>query len=214
MRRFESCWGRVNINDILHPEDLLQTLGPWALLIACLIVIAETGLLVGFFLPGDSLLFTVGLMIGSNAINAPLWVACLAIAVSAVIGDQIGYFIGKKGGPKVFNKPDSRFFSHKNVERTEVFFKKYGSKAVIFAHYVPIMRTFVPVAAGVGNMKYSYYLRNNLIGAFSWGILVPIVGFSLGNVAFIREHVIVVTLVLIVLSFIPVIIELVKAKRR
>ncbi len=214
MRRFESCWGRVNINDILHPEDLLQTLGPWALLIACLIVIAETGLLVGFFLPGDSLLFTVGLMIGSNAINAPLWVACLAIAVSAVIGDQIGYFIGKKGGPKVFNKPDSRFFSHKNVERAEVFFKKYGNKAVIFAHYVPIMRTFIPVAAGVGNMKYSYYLRNNIIGAFSWGILIPIVGFTLGNVAFIKEHVIVVTLVLIVLSFIPVIIELVKAKRR
>ncbi len=214
MRRFESCWGRVNINDILHPESILADFGPLALVIACLIVVAETGLLVGFFLPGDSLLFTVGLMIGGGVIDAPIWLACICISLSAVLGDQIGYYIGKTAGPKVFKRPESKLFSQKNVERAENFFKKYGSKAVIFAHYVPIMRTFIPVAAGVGKMKYSYYLRNNLIGAISWGFSVPLLGYFLGNIAFIREHVIIVTLVLIALSFIPVTIEVIKAKRR
>jgi len=177
-------------------------------------VIAETGLLLGFFLPGDSLLFTVGLLIGGGVIQAPIWLACLVIAVAAVIGDQIGYFIGLKAGPAVFKREDSRLFSHKNVERAQAFFAKYGAKAVIFAHFVPIMRTFIPVAAGVGKMPYRYYLRNNIIGAFSWGMSVPLIGYFLGNVAFIREHVIVVTLALVALSFIPVILEILKSRTK
>ncbi len=175
---------------------------------------AETGLLLGFFLPGDSLLFTVGLMIGGGVIDSPIWLACIAIALSAILGDQIGYFIGKSAGPAIFKRPDSKLFSSKNAERAEAFFLKYGSKAVIFAHFVPIMRTFIPVAAGVGKMKYSYYTRNNVIGAFTWGISVPLIGYFLGNIAFIREHVIVVTLVMIGLSFIPVILELIKARSK
>lgn len=204
----------MNINEILHPEALLQSLGSWALVIAALIVIAETGLLLGFFLPGDSLLFTVGLLIGSGTIASPIWVACLVIALAAVIGDQIGYFIGLKAGPAVFNRPDSKLFSHKNVERTQAFFAKYGSKAVIFAHFVPIMRTFIPVAAGVGQMKYPYYLRNNVIGAFTWGLTVPLIGFFLGGNEFIKANVILITLVLVVLSFIPVIIEILKSRAK
>lgn len=198
----------------MNPDTLLQALGPLALLVACLIVIAETGLLFGFFLPGDSLLFTVGLLIGGGAINAPIWLACLLIAISAVLGDQIGYFIGYKVGPAVFKKQDSKLFSHKNVERTQAFFAKYGSKAVIFAHFVPIMRTFIPVAAGVGKMHYRNYLRNNFIGATIWGLLVPLVGYFLGNVSFVKDHVILVTLTLVVLSFIPVIIEVVKSRSK
>ena len=204
----------MNINDILHPEAILESLGPLALVIASLIVIAETGLLLGFFLPGDSLLFTVGLLIGGGVIDAPIWLACLMISVSAVIGDQIGYFIGLKAGPAVFKREDSRLFSHRNVERTQAFFAKYGAKAVIFAHYVPIMRTFIPVAAGVGKMPYRYYLRNNIIGAFSWGLSVPLIGYFLGNVAFIREHVVVVTLALVAISFIPVILEIIKSRSK
>jgi len=204
----------VNINDILHPETILASLGPLALVVACLIVVAETGLLLGFFLPGDSLLFTVGLMIGGGVIQSPIWLACLAIAVSAVIGDQIGYFIGKSAGPAIFKRPDSKLFSSKNAERAEAFFVKFGNKAVIFAHFVPIMRTFVPVAAGVGKMNYPYYLRNNIIGALTWGLSVPLIGYFLGNVKFISDHVIVITLAMIVLSFIPVILELVKAKSK
>lgn len=205
----------MNINDILHLdlEGILRDLGPLAMVIVCLIIIAETGLLVGFFLPGDSLLFTVGLMIGTGLIDIPIWLACILISLSAIAGDQLGYFIGRKAGPTVFKRPNSKFFSQKNAERAQQFFVKHGAKAVIFAHYVPILRTFVPVAAGVGKMQYSYYLRNNLIGAISWGIIVPLIGFFLGQIPFVRENVVLVTLTLVAVSLIPVALELIKARR-
>jgi membrane-associated protein len=206
----------MNINDILHLDlqGILRDLGPLAMVIVCLIIIAETGLLVGFFLPGDSLLFTVGLMIGAGVIDVPIWLACILISISAIAGDQLGYFIGRKAGPAVFKRPNSKFFSQKNAERAQGFFVKHGAKAVIFAHYVPILRTFVPVAAGVGQMKYAYYLRNNIIGALSWGVIVPLIGFFLGQIEFVRENVILVTLSLVALSLIPVILEVIKAKRK
>ena len=205
----------MNINDILHLdlEGILRDLGPLAMVIVCLIIIAETGLLVGFFLPGDSLLFTVGLMIGTGFIDIPIWLACILISLSAIAGDQLGYFIGRKAGPAVFKRPNSKFFSQKNAERAQQFFVKHGAKAVIFAHYVPILRTFVPVAAGVGKMQYSYYLRNNVIGALSWGIIVPLIGFFLGQIQFVRDNVILVTLTLVAVSLIPVALELIKARR-
>lgn len=206
----------MNINDILHfdLEGILRDLGPLAMVIVCLIIIAETGLLVGFFLPGDSLLFTVGLMIGTNLLDVPIWLACILISASAIAGDQLGYFIGRKAGPAVFKRPNSKFFSQKNAERAQQFFVKHGAKAVIFAHYVPILRTFVPVAAGVGKMQYSYYLRNNLIGAISWGIIVPLIGFFLGQIPFVRDNVILVTITLVAISLIPVALEVIKARRK
>jgi membrane-associated protein len=206
----------MNINDILHFDlkGILTDLGPLAMVIVCLIIIAETGLLVGFFLPGDSLLFTVGLMIGTGLIDVPIWLACILISASAIVGDQLGYFIGRKAGPAVFKRPNSRFFSQKNADRAQQFFVKHGAKAVIFAHYVPILRTFVPVAAGVGKMQYSYYLRNNLIGAISWGIIVPLIGFFLGQIPFVRENVVLVTLTLVAISLIPVVLEVIKARRK
>jgi membrane-associated protein len=206
----------MNINDILHfdLQGILRDLGPLAMVIVCLIIIAETGLLVGFFLPGDSLLFTVGLMIGTGYIDVPIWLACILISASAIVGDQLGYFIGRKAGPAVFKRPNSRFFSQKNAERAQQFFVKHGAKAVIFAHYVPILRTFVPVAAGVGKMQYSYYLRNNLIGAISWGIIVPLIGFFLGQIPFVRENVVLVTVTLVAISLIPVVLEVIKARRK
>jgi membrane-associated protein len=206
----------MNINDILHFDlkGILTDLGPLAMVIVCLIIIAETGLLVGFFLPGDSLLFTVGLMIGTGLIDVPIWLACILISASAIAGDQLGYFIGRKAGPAVFKRPNSRFFSQKNADRAQQFFVKHGAKAVIFAHYVPILRTFVPVAAGVGKMQYSYYLRNNLIGAISWGIIVPLIGFFLGQIPFVRENVVLVTVTLVAISLIPVALEVIKARRK
>ena len=206
----------MNINDILHLDlqGILRDLGPLAMVIVCLIIIAETGLLVGFFLPGDSLLFTVGLMIGTDLLDVPIWLACILISASAIVGDQLGYFIGRKAGPAVFKRPNSRFFSQKNADRAQQFFVKHGAKAVIFAHYVPILRTFVPVAAGVGKMQYSYYLRNNLIGAISWGIIVPLIGFFLGQIPFVRDNVILVTVTLVAISLIPVVLEVIKARRK
>ena len=128
----------------LQPENLINSLGAFALLGVCVIVFVETGLLVGFFLPGDSLLFVTGLMVSAGVIDVPIWFACLVISLSAFAGDQTGYWIGRKLGPAVFKKPESRFFSQKNVSRTNAFFERYGAKAIIIAHFVPILRTFVP----------------------------------------------------------------------
>jgi membrane-associated protein len=153
-------------------------------------------------------------MIGTGLIDIPIWLACILISASAIFGDQLGYFIGRKAGPAVFKRPNSRFFSQKNADRAQQFFVKHGAKAVIFAHYVPILRTFVPVAAGVGKMQYSYYLRNNLIGAISWGIIVPLIGFFLGQIPFVRDNVILVTVTLVAISLIPVVLEVIKARRR
>ena len=206
----------MNINDILHfdYESVLSSMGPAAMVLVCLIVIAETGLFVGVILPGgDSLLFAVGVMIGAGVIDFPIWLACILISISAVIGDQLGYFIGRKAGPAIFKRPDSKFFSQDNAVRAQKFFVKYGAKAVIFAHFVPVMRTFIPVAAGVGQMKYSYYLRYNIIGALSWGVIVPLLGYFLGSIAFISENVILVTLVLVAISFVPVVLEVTRARK-
>jgi membrane-associated protein len=206
----------VNINDILHFdfESVLAGMGPAAMILVSLVVMAETGLFIGVIMPGgDSLLFAVGVMIGAGVIDFPIWLACIVIAVSAVIGDQLGYFIGRKAGPAIFKRPDSKFFSQDNAVRAQAFFVKYGAKAVIFAHFVPVMRTFIPVAAGVGQMKYAYYLRYNLIGAASWGLIVPLIGYFLGSIPFVRENVILVTLGLVAISFIPVVLEVIKARK-
>jgi membrane-associated protein len=199
--------------DWLDPHTLIANYGSLAVLITCIIVYVETGLLVGFFLPGDSLLFVVGLFLASPNAPMPLWLACIFISTSAFLGDQTGYWIGRKAGPAVFNKPDSRFFSHKHVEATGRFFEKYGAKAIIIAHFVPIMRTFVPVAAGVGKMPYPKFLRLNVVAVVLWGTGVTSLGYFLGGVPFVRDNVELVTFGFIVISFIPIALELIRAKR-
>ena len=197
----------------LDPEYLITTFGAPALILVCLIVFAETGLLVGFFLPGDSLLFVNGLFLASGFYPVPLWVACLAISTSAFLGDQTGYWIGRKLGPAVFKRPDSKLFSSENVDRAHAFFERYGSKAIVIAHFVPIMRTFVPVAAGVGKMQFSKFLRYNIIGVIGWGTGVTLLGYFLGGIQFVREHVEYVTIAFIVLSFIPIALEVLRARK-
>ncbi|MCX8529476.1 MAG: VTT domain-containing protein [Rhodoluna sp.] len=193
--------------------SFLNTLGPLGLLVACLMVFAETGLLIGFFLPGDSLLFLVGLNLGSIWQDVPIWFACLAISLSGLAGDQTGYWIGRRLGPAVFTRPNSKFFSHKNVERAHSFFERYGSKAVILAHFVPVMRTFVPVAAGVGEMSWRKFTTYNVIGVLGWGTGVTLLGYFLGGIKFISDHVTYVTLVFIALSFIPLALEVLRTLR-
>ncbi len=193
--------------------SFLNTLGPLGLLVAGLMVFAETGLLVGFFLPGDSLLFLVGLNLGSIWQDVPIWVACLAISVAGLAGDQTGYWIGRRLGPAVFTRPNSKFFSQKNVERAHNFFERYGSKAVILAHFVPVMRTFVPVAAGVGEMSWRKFTTYNLIGVLGWGTGVTLLGYFLGGIKFVSDHVTYVTIAFILISFIPLALEVFKALR-
>jgi len=202
---FGICW--------LDPNALIATYSNLAVFIACAIVFIETGLLAGFFLPGDSLLFVIGVFLASPQATMPLWLACTLIALSAWLGDQTGYWIGRRLGPAVFNRPNSRFFSKKNVEAAQRFFEKHGPKAVILAHFVPIMRTFIPVAAGVGKMEYSRFLRFNIIGVLGWGAGVTALGYFLGGFSFVQEHVEWVTLTFIVLSTIPILTEVIKARR-
>ena len=194
-------------------QENLSTLGPIALLIVFAAIFAETGLLVGFFLPGDSLLFPVGLMVARHAIEFPIWFVWLVVSVAAFAGDQTGYFIGRKAGPAIFNKPDSKFFSQKNVSRTNSFFERHGSRAISLAHFVPVMRTFVPVAAGVGQMSHRRFTMFNVIGVIGWATGVTLLGFFLGRVDFVAKHVEYFTLGFVVVSTIPILIEVLKARR-
>ena len=208
--------------DWLKPETLITSFGAFAMIGVMLIVFIETGLLVGFFLPGDSLLFVTGLMVASGAIQipwgdssfaVPIWLACVLISSSAWLGDQTGYWIGRRVGPAIFNKPESKLFSHENVSRTNSFFERYGARAIILAHFVPVMRTFVPVAAGVGEVPYRKFLRYNFIGVIGWGTGVTLLGFFLGKIPFVAEHVEYFTIGFVIISTIPIVIEVVKARR-
>jgi membrane-associated protein len=206
----------------LQPEALISSFGIYALIGVCAIVFIETGLLIGFFLPGDSLLFVTGLMIstgdvvfpvGNEMLPVPIWFACVAISLSAWLGDQTGYWIGRKTGPAIFNKQDSKFFSQKNVSRTNSFFERYGARAIILAHFVPVMRTFVPVAAGIGQMNYRRFLKYNIYGVIGWGTMVTLLGYFLGKIPFVAQHVEYFTIAFIVISTIPIAIEVVKSRR-
>ena len=197
----------------LDPQTLITSLGAFAIVVVLIMVFAETGLLIGFFLPGDSLLFITGLMVSSSVIELPIWLVCAMISTTAFLGDQTGYFIGRRFGPAVFNKQDSKFFSQKNVSRTNSFFERYGSKAIILAHFVPVMRTFIPVAAGVGQMNYRKFVQFNIIGVLGWGTGVTLLGYFLGRIPLVAEHVEYFTLGFIVISTIPIALEVLKARR-
>ncbi|MHB1173038.1 MAG: DedA family protein [Lacisediminihabitans sp.] len=179
----------------LDPTTLIDSFGPYALLGVCFIVFAETGLLVGFVLPGDTLLFFTGLLTYTatlvqnppRGININIWLVCLAIAAAAFLGGEVGYLIGHKAGPRVFERKESGFFSKKNVERTNAFFLRFGGLAVIVARFVPVVRTFAPVAAGVGHMKYSKYSLYNAIGAAIWGTSLTLLGYLLGQIPVVAD---------------------------
>lgn len=196
-------------------NGLLERFGVWALLGICIVVLIETGLLFPF-LPGDSLLFTVGLFIGTGALGVPLWVACLALFAAAFLGDQIGYMIGHAAGPKIFNRPDSRFFKREYIDKTHAFFERYGGRAIVLARFVPFVRTYIPVAAGVGRMRWIDFARYNVIGALVWGVGVTLLGYWLGSFAVVRDNLEVAIILIVFVSLIPMFVEIIKgwAERR
>jgi len=164
----------------LDPENLIEGFGAFALLGICFIVFAETGLLVGFLLPGDTLLIISGVLTFSGVIKFDIWWVCLAIAFAAFLGGEVGYLIGHRVGPRIFERKETGLFSIENVRRTNRFFERFGGLAVILARFVPIVRTFTPVAAGVGHMNYKKYSLYNAIGALIWGAGLTLAGWSLG----------------------------------
>lgn len=202
----------------IDPETLIQGFGPYALIGVCLIVFAETGLLVGFLLPGDTLLIITGLLAFSPGIGVNVWVAAVAIGVAAFLGGEVGYLIGHKLGPAVFEKKESGLFSRKNVERTNAFFERFGGLAVILARFVPIVRTFTPVAAGVGHMNYKRYSLYNLIGAIIWGIGLTLAGYLVGYIPpvadFVREYIDVILLAAVTISVLPTVYHYIQSSRK
>ncbi|MFF4504947.1 DedA family protein [Streptomyces sp. NPDC001401] len=195
----------------LDPNNLLDSFGIWGLL---LIVFAESGLLIGFFLPGDSLLFTCGLLITAGTLDFPLWAAILLICLAAILGDQAGYLFGKKVGPSLFTRPDSRLFKQENVVKAHEFFEKYGPKSLVLARFVPIVRTFTPIIAGVSGMKYRSFITFNVIGGVLWGAGVTLLGSWLGNVDFVHKNIEAILILIVFVSVIPIIIEFLRARSK
>ena len=199
----------------LDPENLIAGFGAFALLGICFIVFAETGLLVGFLLPGDTLLIISGVLTFTGVITVDIWWVCLAISAAAFLGGEVGYLIGHKVGPRIFERKETGLFSIENVKRTNGFFERFGGLAVIVARFVPIMRTFVPVAAGVGHMDYRKYSLYNAIGALIWGSGLTYAGFLLGYIPplrdFVTEYIDLILLGAVAVTLIPTILHYVQS---
>ena len=204
------------LRSLTNPErliDLLSTLLSGWLGYAALvgIVFSETGLLVGFFLPGDSLLFTVGVVAGAGKLNIVL--VNVLLMAAAMLGDSTGYLLGRHTGPRIFSRPDSRLFKQEYITRTKAYYQRYGGKTIVFARFVPIVRTFEALVAGVGQMPYLRFLPFSVCGCVGWVFLLPMLGWSLGDQPFIRQNFDKVILVIILVSLLPTGIEVVKARR-
>ena len=191
----------------LDPENLIAGFGAFALLGVCLIVFAETGLLFGFLFPGDTLLIITGLLTFQGVIDIWILWVCLAISLAAFLGGEVGYLIGHKAGPRIFERKESGFFSIENVKRTNGFFERFGGLAVIVARFVPIVHTFAPVAAGGGHMSYRKYSLYNAIGAIIWGSGLTFAGYLLGYIpplsAFVTEYIDLILLGAVAIAVVP-----------
>ncbi|MDJ0393327.1 VTT domain-containing protein [Rhodococcus sp. G-MC3] len=194
----------------LDPVNLLNSFGTWVLVGLLLVVFIESGLLFPL-LPGDSLLFTAGLIAASKSTDiepfAPIWLLLILIPIAAILGDQVGFFIGAKGGAALFKSNDAKFFKKKYIDESHAFFEKHGPITIILARFVPIVRTFAPVVAGAAKMKYSLFLTYNVVGGVLWGAGVTMLGFLLGQIDFIREHVDIIFIIIVLVSVLPIAIE-------
>jgi membrane-associated protein len=198
--------------DWLDPKYLLDQFGDYALWGAAAVVFAECGLLIGFFLPGDSLLFTVGLLVSQDKITIPLWVCCVVLFAAAILGNACGYAIGAKAGPRIFQRDNSRLFKEKYVEKTREFFDKYGNRAIVLARFVPIVRTFITVMAGVAGMGFRRFLFYSAVGGLLWASGVTVLGYYLGQIELVRNNIEAMLLAIVLISVIPVGVELLRAR--
>ncbi len=202
----------AGITDAIDPKQLLHTFGTIGLFV---IIFAESGLLIGFFLPGDSLLFTAGLLAAKGDLNiAVVLVGCF---LAAVIGDQVGYAFGKKVGPSIFRRENSKLFKQEYVQRADEFFEAHGAKTILLARFVPVVRTFVPILAGVGKMKYRTFLTYNVIGGLVWAVGVTSLGYLLGEQIGeknIDKYLLPIIFVIIVVSVLPAVIEVLRHRRK
>lgn len=195
----------------LDPNHLIDSYGLWGVL---LVVFAESGLLIGFFLPGDSLLFTTGLLVASGTLDRPLALVAVSIAAAAVAGEQVGYLFGRKVGPALFNRPESRLFKRENIDRAHAFFERHGPKAIVMACFVPVVRTFTPIVAGVSRMNYRTFATFNVIGGTLWGAGVTLLGYWLGQIDFVHKNIEAILVVVVLVSVVPLAVEYLRSRRK
>jgi membrane-associated protein len=195
----------------LDPQQLLQGLTGPVLVALCLIIFIESSIFP--VLPGDSLLFTAGLFIANGTLDAPLWLVCVLVTVAALLGNVVGYYIGYFAGPKLFSRPDSRFFKQEYVEKTHAFLEKHGPKAVVLARFVPFVRTFITWIAGIGRMDPKRYFTYTVIGGILWAAGITVLGSLLGNISFIRNNVDAIFIVIVLVSVVPIGLEFLKSRR-
>ncbi len=199
------------LSGLLDPQTWIDRFGSYALWGVAAIVFIECWLFP--FLPGDSLLFLIGLLISQqDQVTTPLWLACLVLTVAAIASNVVGYLVGARLGPAVFNRPDSRFFKQDYVDKTYAFFDKYGNRAIVLARFVPIVRTFITLAAGVGRMPMRRFVVYSAIGAVGWATGVTLLGYWLGQVDFLSSHIDLVLIAIVALSVVPILIEVVRSR--
>jgi membrane-associated protein len=201
---------------LTDPDRLIHLLsavvtGGFGYALLAAIVFAETGLLVGLFLPGDSLLFTIGVVAGAGELN--IVQICFLLVIASILGDQSGFFLGYRTGPAIFSRKDSRLFKQEYVTRTQNFYERHGGKTLIYAKFVPIVRTFAPFMAGVGRMKYARFLSFNVFGGLGWVLSMTLAGYNLGGIPLIRHNFEKVVLGIVFVSVLPLLLHALKARR-
>ncbi|MBF6416194.1 VTT domain-containing protein [Nocardia cyriacigeorgica] len=194
----------------LDPVNLLNSFGTWMLVGLLAVVFIESGLLFPL-LPGDSLLFTAGLIAASKSTEiepfAPIWLLLILIPLAAIAGDQVGYVIGARGGTALFKNNDARLFKKKYIDESHEFFEKHGPITIVLARFVPIVRTFAPVVAGASGMRYPVFALYNVVGGVLWGAGVTYLGYLLGQIAVVRDNIDLIFLLIVAVSVLPIVIE-------
>lgn len=205
----------------IDPQKLIQSIGLIGLFA---VIFAESGIMIGFFLPGDSLLFAAGLLTNGITLNSGkefvlggghLWLVAGGCAIAAVAGDQVGYAFGQKVGPSLFRRPESRFFKPEYVQRAEAFFESHGAKAIVLARFVPVVRTFTPIVAGTSSMHYRTFVKYNVIGGVVWAVGFVLLGYWLGSAfPWIGQNIEIAVIVIILVSLVPIGVEFLRHRRR
>jgi membrane protein DedA with SNARE-associated domain len=190
----------------IQPTYILEKFGTAAFIAVLVIIFIECGLFV-FFLPGDSLLFVTGLFISTGAIGVPLWLACILLSLAAWAGNLSGYAIGRKVGPSLFHRPDSKLLNPDGIAKTHAFFEKYGPKAIVLGRFVPIVRTFITAMAGVGRMDFRVYGVYSLVGGVAWAAGLTVLGYFLGQNQFVQKNIEIIVVLIVVVSVLPAVFE-------
>ena len=211
MEQLLGLWHIISHLDT-HLVSWSQTMGPWLYVLLFAIIFCETGLVVTPFLPGDSLLFAVGTFAALGALD--LWLAMALLMVAAILGDSLNYTIGARVGPRVFRQEGVRFLNRRHLERTHAFYERYGAKTIVIARFVPIVRTFAPFVAGIGQMRYARFLFYNVTGGAIWILILVLGGYLFGNIPVVRRNFSLVIFAIVVLSILPALVEVARQRRR